>query len=172
MKNIIVQYQGGGYEGCIWEWNFFYLDNHGEFKDLYSSGRNGIKDGDRAKAIILGSEKIYAYCLDNKEDVAELNRECLAQHVVMIAEELEKINIDMEVKCDHCGNYHDWEDICLDGLQGFGGLASGYTDKICNDCISYCDHCFEPAIVDHIKEIDGNYLCEYCYEEEIKGVEA
>lgn len=27
--NILVQYQGGGYDGCIWEWNYFYIDKQG-----------------------------------------------------------------------------------------------------------------------------------------------
>ena len=29
MKHTLVQYQGGGYDGCIWEWNFAFYDNSG-----------------------------------------------------------------------------------------------------------------------------------------------
>ena len=41
-KNVLVQYDGGGYDGCIWEWNYFYIDTDGGFHDIASSGTGGI----------------------------------------------------------------------------------------------------------------------------------
>jgi len=47
-KNVLVCYQGGGYDGCYWEWNFFYFNADREFVDIHSSGRDGITDPDDA----------------------------------------------------------------------------------------------------------------------------
>ena len=41
MKNTLVQYKGGGYDGCFWEWNFCYFDKDGVWHDIFSSGRRG-----------------------------------------------------------------------------------------------------------------------------------
>ncbi len=43
-NNILVEYKGGGYSGCIWEWNYFYIDKQGVFHDVFSSGRAGISN--------------------------------------------------------------------------------------------------------------------------------
>ena len=39
--DTIVQYKGGGYDGCFWEWNYAYYDRNGVFHSLYHSGRSG-----------------------------------------------------------------------------------------------------------------------------------
>lgn len=39
--NILCQYQGGGYDGCFWEWNYFYIDKQGGFHNIAASGRAG-----------------------------------------------------------------------------------------------------------------------------------
>ena len=37
--NKLVKYQGGGYEGCWWEWNFFMYDQDGEFYSIIATGQ-------------------------------------------------------------------------------------------------------------------------------------
>ena len=41
--NTIVQYKGGGYDGCIWEWNYAYLDSQGEFHCIVATGYRGCR---------------------------------------------------------------------------------------------------------------------------------
>lgn len=40
-NETLVLYQGGGYDGCFWEWNSFFIDKEGKFHDLGSSGYLG-----------------------------------------------------------------------------------------------------------------------------------
>ena len=45
----LVQYKGGGYEGCFWEWNFAIIrppEWDKQFLNIHSSGRNGVNNLD------------------------------------------------------------------------------------------------------------------------------
>ena len=42
MKNLLMIYRGGGYEGCWWEWNAGYFDDIGHWVSLGHSGHDGI----------------------------------------------------------------------------------------------------------------------------------
>jgi hypothetical protein len=39
--NTIVQYKGGGYDGCIWEFNYAYVDSQRRFHCIVASGSRG-----------------------------------------------------------------------------------------------------------------------------------
>lgn len=41
--NTIVQYKGGGYDGCFWEQNYAYFDGEGNFHNIVATGRNGCE---------------------------------------------------------------------------------------------------------------------------------
>ena len=58
-RNCLYQYQGGGYDGCIWEWNFFLMNNKGKFIDLFSSGFAGIDT----------KQKAIDYINDNRNEI-------------------------------------------------------------------------------------------------------
>ena len=70
----LVQYQGGGYDGCFWEWNFFYLDGD-KFHDIYSSGRAGITTKEKALELLESEDNFYTYNLDDKKDLRETSVE-------------------------------------------------------------------------------------------------
>lgn len=40
---VIVQYKGGGFEGCFWQWNFFHIDGHNSGQSIYRSGVDGAE---------------------------------------------------------------------------------------------------------------------------------
>ena len=47
MLKYLVQYQGGGYDGCFWEWNYCIVDDTKtptEFENIAASGRDGINN--------------------------------------------------------------------------------------------------------------------------------
>lgn len=44
LKSVVVSYQGGGYDGCVWEWNYAFLDKEGGFHSIFSSGVFGCRD--------------------------------------------------------------------------------------------------------------------------------
>ena len=154
-KDILVFYQGGGYDGCIWEWNFFSFDKNGEFFNLYTSGCMGIKDEQTAIEMIGSpdqweentSNKVYVYDLTNEEKIDEFQSEHSVPSVVAIvnrlnAGEFGEYSNDLWFKCDCCG-----EKILLDGVSegwhGCGGIAITADTKLCSECYfnRSCDYC-------------------------------
>ena len=78
MKNVLVQYQGGGYDGCFWEWNFFFIDKDEKFHDIFSSGREGITNQKNADELLVsGKDHVYQYDITTKKGWEEL---CQASH--------------------------------------------------------------------------------------------
>lgn len=65
-KGKLVQYAGGGYDGCFWEWNFFYWDTNGVFHNLMTTGTMGVKNEKRAKELV---EKKGYYVLGECEHI-------------------------------------------------------------------------------------------------------
>lgn len=63
----LIMYEGGGYDGCRWEPNYFltdaeFADEITEFHDIYSSGFRGIKTLEQAQK--MNSEEWHCFDLD------------------------------------------------------------------------------------------------------------
>jgi len=138
--NVLVQYQGGGYDGCFWEWNYFVLDKAGNFHDIASSGYKGITTKEKALAYLEDDDKdsLYIYKLNDEEQIKEFDRECNAGHVVgctnKIAELIEA-GVDIDALywfCDECGaKVNDGK---ATDYSGCGGIAVQANTKLCEDC--------------------------------------
>ena len=57
LRNHIVEYKGGGYDGCWWQWNYFMFDRDGTFWNVLSTGRKGVKDEAEARALFDLTDK-------------------------------------------------------------------------------------------------------------------
>ena len=109
--NILVQYSGGGYSGCIWEWNFFYTDKQGMFHDIYSSGCAGIDNmQDAAGFLEQDKSSTYVYDLNNEQDIESFSKESHPIHVSGVLQWFGKYNahdaesfIDFFAVCSECG---------------------------------------------------------------------
>lgn len=103
MRNLLIQYKGGGYDGCFWEWNFAYYDDNKQFHDIHSSGRYGISDPDAMEARISqgykknysGTQEFYLYPLSNPEKAREFVTESQEGLVLGVGKELSE-NHDIE----------------------------------------------------------------------------
>ena len=80
MKNTLVQYKGGGYEGCFWEWNFAFYDENGKFNSIMHSGRNGCETHEAMQEHIRENE-VYTYDLTSREDMRDFASECNIGHI-------------------------------------------------------------------------------------------
>ena len=159
-KNQLVAYHGGGYDGCIWEWNYALFDKNGKFHDLYSSGCCGC-DTEEKLSEILDENDTYIYDLANGGFLEFSNKHNQSQVVKMVAV-IQDYDIDidsMEFKCTHCGEIHDA--FCTEILTdvsdywGIGGL-------FCGDCF-YSLTCFNcGGLVSEMEELDSSGCCEYC----------
>ena len=56
-RNSLIQYKGGGYDGCFWEWNYAWFDARGHFHDIYSSGYKGCDTLDEVEGSVCQSPR-------------------------------------------------------------------------------------------------------------------
>lgn len=139
MKNMLMQYRGGGYDGCMWEWNFCAWDGDGKFLNIFASGMKGVKDEVEALDLFDSTEKVYRYDLTKEADIDEFQKENNAGFVVAV---VEKINRATEYEgfsfpkmwflCDDCGA--QVESGYGDDPSGDGGIAISYKTKLCESC--------------------------------------
>ena len=174
MKNILVLYRGGGYDGCWWEWNYFSFDSTGKFYNLYTSGRNGIKTEEEAKKILASvpaergdTDDVYVYDLTDRDEIHDFQDNCAVPIVISVVKELNSGKYGdyppMWFVCDKCeervetGEMINW--------HGCGGTASTADTKICNE--SYSSHtCSECGEYDE-HCIDNDGLCDSCKETKV-----
>lgn len=167
--NILVQYDGGGYDGCIWEWNYFYIDENKGFHDIQSSGSGGITTKLAAMLLIENkgnsfSNKVYIYHLDNEDDMKTFAKESACPHIQSVVRWFNDYNSPIAepfaicFQCESKITYAD--DILLIDIHGCGGIMSTADNLVCPDCYTTCDCCGEYS--PDISEYEDDYLCEYC----------
>lgn len=172
-KNVLVQYQGGGYSGCFWEWNAAYFDENGVFHSLWASGSLGCETIDDLADIERRGYCMDVFCidLDDQVSVDTFAKETNAQFVNACAITIAKqFQIGMEAPCPICGLRVDLsEDMELINDQGEGGLAHSHHDWICHDCHSNgsCSYCGEYYGQDYKEWVEDDHygqLCPSCAE--------
>ena len=163
-KNILVQYRGGGYDGCFWEWNYFYIDKAGEFHDIFSSGRSGIVNQDQALELIAEDKHhTYIYNVGNKKEMLDFVKESNPVNILGVLQWFDKYNDpDVEVKaiCSECEQEIDYSDgLSLENWHGCGGIASTADKLLCSECycLGECECCGEYVGKDNIFYTGGEY---------------
>ena len=152
-RNILVQYKGGGYDGCFWEWNYFIIDDLCEFHSIIASGRKGIEDRSEAMKLLTshpeqghGRQAYYTYPL-TEEGLKEFAIESNASHVIAVASYLfEHYGIIVKTECEECGRTIDVLESYESNFRGYGGLSYAAQDLICSDCEyerEFCQDCDE-----------------------------
>ncbi len=175
MKNTLVRYKGGGYDGCFWEWNYAYFDDGGKFHDIYSSGCDGLPEEQQVLDMLKhrnNDDNPELFNLNIQADRDRLN-EINASTVAQISRWLEEhLGKELLVRCDACKEYVDVLEIQLTDLRDEGGISSSHHGKVCNDCycIKVCSGCGEytPGELQGIDE-HGCY-CEWCYPEKMAEI--
>ena len=162
--NILVQYEGGGYDGCYWEWNLFYIDNDGKFYDIFSSGRAGIDNIEKAK--MLFTEELsttYIYDLTSEKDLKDFAKETHAE-LIKCAVQWFSENTELELYglCSECEEkIYDPDNMIIEGYKN--------PDLLCTDCyfLGRCIGCSEYVGQDNLEynEDDDSDLCEDCLKE-------
>lgn len=142
LRSCLVQYRGGGYEGCFWEWNYAFFDPHGNFHNLMSTGRDGCEDLESLVDHLLDRRTIdyrqpYLYQLDKEEDAKEFISENNHGGVVLVAAWLHKNwpELDLKSPCTNCGCEFPLYRAEHDGYRGAGGLSIVMCGLVCPDCV-------------------------------------
>jgi len=175
--NILVQYQGGGYDGCFWEWNYFYIDKQGTFHNIQSSGRAGIDNKQDAEQLLESDDTHYVYDLDNKQDIETFSRECNAVHITGVLQWFEDnpdTGVEFFAVCSACeGHIVSCDDITLENWHGCGGIMSTADTLICQECycIGECPCCESYVGDTELKSVnpdehhDYDFICADCKED-------
>jgi len=167
LKSKLLMYEGGGYDGCIYEWNMCVWDKNGMWYDIYSSGKGGADTEEKAKNALDGTgyydtgwdPNCDLVDLTDEKQVEEWQKTYHASIVVGIVNILNGNNftyfikhpsghrpeLDMELfaRCADCDERTE-EPIGADP-RGQGGIV------IANETI-YCEDCY------------SNHTCPYCGE--------
>jgi hypothetical protein len=181
MKNVLVVYKGGGYDGCIFEWNYCYFDKNGQFHNIFSSGSMGcptLEDFLQGKK--QTPQDFEYYNLDDEADRKKLAKQepisnliCIAKFFILSIDFSGLDKIDFPVVCDECGETFSLIEAVRDGIdigqnpKGIGGIMSEYQKILCPECVSLgtCAYCGEYVGKEYIIEESG--YCKWCHEEQI-----
>ena len=172
--NILVQYQGGGYDGCFWEWNYFYIDRQGMFHDIQSSGRAGIDNKQDAQHLIHhNADSTYIYDMSSEQDIEVFCKESNIIHVTGVLDWFEAYNspdVEFFAVCSECNCHITSDEIIIDENRLF--CDECYGTGGCPCCESYVG---ETEIVEvNPDEHHGfDYICASCkeYHDEERGTE-
>jgi len=166
-KNILVAYHGGGYDGCLWEWNFFAVDSRGNVHNFARSGALGAKGPDDCSNIYENIKNYHGYIYElTEERFSDFTANHNPLHVLRVLEYLNTHRSFPPVfaRCKKCGGkitrktggqLIDW--------HGCGGIASAPDGLICAACYTSgtCIKCGE-----YDETTAGNDgFCDYCLKE-------
>jgi len=163
--NILVQYQGGGYDGCYWEWNYFYIDKQGTFHDIYSSGRKAVTSIENAEELMWADcSGTYIYDLSNKDDIETFSKESHAVHVSGVLQWFnDNENIEFFAVCSACEcGIDSCDDMVIEDKDLF--CIECYCTGECPCCESYVGDT-EIVKVNPDEHNGHDYICACCKEE-------
>lgn len=140
LRNCLVQYHGGGYEGCFWEYNYAFLDKHGAFHCLLATGRRGLdtmEDLCEHLSEQRGYQTVYTYQLDVPAEAEEFSEETNDGGVILVAEWLHSHwpELDLAGPCTECGEKFPIWSAMHDSYRGNGGIGVVMTGRVCADCV-------------------------------------
>lgn len=174
-SNTLITYEGGGYDGCIWEWNFCLFDNQGEFHNIYSSGCNGCETRDEITEFMNDEHNIEhgnfnVYHLNNNE--FGFTNTLMGGIVVELVNKLNEfwndslLDTEVTYECDECKNDVSDEGISCEPV-GCGGIVIMDDTKLCIECyhINTCCYCGEYQGGESDK-LNMNGYCPNCYDED------
>lgn len=146
--NTIVQYKGGGYDGCFYEWNYAYFDGEGNFHCIVATGRNGCDTEEELLNYIEIADGVHQefdlYELDEDGEVERFGRETPISHLLHIATFLaeQSLDVNLTVVCDECGETVQVAECNGEGAHGIGGIMLEHNRIICADCNSAGRYCY------------------------------
>lgn len=166
LPHTLIFYMGGCYPGCHCEWNIAYIDDQGEFHDVYSSGSLGCPTHEKLVAALTDGRVHDSYALGNPED----RNRCADREAWDWLYGVGKVFAAKgwpdapQPKCSQCGQRFDMLAGMMTGLQGNGGIGIRHTGAVCETCtaIGTCSQCDEYL---GKEELDEDGVCKYCLEE-------
>jgi hypothetical protein len=175
--NKIVQWRGGGYDGCIWEPNTGFFDETGAWHPVVSTGYGARNDIDafnskrkketrdwRKSNSCSDADLVYS---TTKAGMLEFQKNIRGDMFMRTIEQLEFEGYDVYWQCSQCmaviAGYAD-EFADFGGYQGDGGIGVIHDSPICRSCYSngMCERCGEFTEQDRLVHTTHGQWCTYC----------
>jgi hypothetical protein len=141
-KNLLVAYEGGGYDGCFWEWNYTYIGNNGHAEIIVSSGALGMKNIGSAADVQSwidrhSGEEVDFFDLDTPAEMIDFTNRWPVSHVITVGEWLDAhTHWSLDAACSKCKKVFPVINLIMDSPRGCGGIAITYDEILCEDCQS------------------------------------
>lgn len=165
LVNKIAYYEGGGYDGCVWEPNLSYIDGEGGYHPIICTGHAGRKTTESFIQMLNNEEdSVQLWDADREGYLAlfDMCREDFACSFFMKIQQEHKPKEDPVFKCADCGDVHTIDNWAgFEGYRGDGGIGIVNEGALCSDCYSarMCSDCGE--LVDSVNDLDTG-RCEFC----------
>ena len=135
MKNLLVEYKGGGYDGCFWEWNYFGWNSDGDFCNILSTGYKGVKNESQALAITReNGEGVTLVNMNRQDRIIDFVDNGNASLMKRIADHDWSFMGKMSGRCTICGELHDVSDMMAGSYSSDGGIVVSAKDLVCENC--------------------------------------
>ena len=183
--NKVVQWAGGGYDGCIWEPNTGFFDGEGKWHPVISTGH-----GKRDTLDVFMASRLPEFAAEALTD-ANSRRACsefdlvcgITQEGLLAFQQNIRSDFFMETikvleehgyavfwKCSVCGevieSFGEFAEHA--GYRGDGGIGLIHEGPVCSTCHGkgYCHACGEYVGEDDIVCTDSGQYCVWCIEKE------
>lgn len=146
VKDTLVIYGGGGYDGCIVQYNACYFDSEGVFHDIFSSGMKGCdtldKIVEKLKTIEedagrwFGTELIPIGTEAELGNFSVLAKEHAPELMVRIGKFMKTtFSIILTTNCDVCEQSFSLSSMVVDRLKHVNGTPIQYATQLkCTTC--------------------------------------
>lgn len=134
--NTLIAYHGGGYDGCIFEWNYAFIDDEGTFHDVFSSGVMGQHSLPDLQSYLSGQPATDVYDFSKVKDRLRFTtRESVVGVLRVIAYFRHMPNPpEFPAMCRRCEKPCSAYDAFASGPHNVGGINIGFYGFVCEDC--------------------------------------
>lgn len=172
--NVLIQWEGGGYSGCIWEPNTGFITGGGDWVPLISTGYAG-RDTMQRLVDNFDCSRDIVYPI-TEEGLLNFQNNIRADFFVATVRELENNGYEISWKCSECScvfsSLADFGE--FGSYTGDGGIGIISKDPLCTTCTyeKTCDKCNERCDKSYIHDVYcGNQTyrcCDDCFKAVIK----
>ena len=179
--NTLVQWRGGGFEGCIWEPNTGFFDAEGKWHPIISTGcdrRDTLEEFLRkADPPFPGKDVTDENCgrVQRNNDIVyditeggllEFQQNIRDDYFMHTLKALEKAGYDVFWKCSRCDKVQAGTDTFVEfsGYKGDGGIGIIHQGPVCYECHDKgaCTMCNELRDETEIIHLDNGQYCKFC----------
>lgn len=139
LTDCVIEFSGGGYEGCIHEQNWVYITSNYSLKHIYVSGYRKIEDFESLyDAITDWPQRFYVYKNTQEHIQQFMERRIDLKWIVFVVKWLqENTGKAYLFTCEQCEKSLGGDEVYLGGFVGDGGIGLIANNLYCRECYTW-----------------------------------